>query len=466
MPTFASIGCGLPPGWCVRSIAVNDTDPREATIDTPLALLSRHPVSLRLYNSNDNDISTSNNIDNKCSHDDVVDPAQLFKEGDDSRQLVGTSQIDQLRQKVAKGILFQSSYGSYLKRVYPELDNADSASLLDSHTTTNNDMNLPPPFWGGACSALSLLKRRQTSGGSPSYGWPTGSSSLDQLLSLPSDWDKMTNSASASASSTNSSPSPAGLPYVYVTQWSGPPASGKTQAALSAVSQAPSSGRVYYLSSDASIVTSTYVERLHSMMANASSLSSPSPPDFIYPNYHHPSPRKKDTIMDRTQFMFVSDEYQLLMRLAQIEQELESYHSCQHSPVGDTFAPERSTVHPHLVIVDNISSCLSTENETALVQVASSLNRLARRFDQVAVLIINGTVSGDSHAKAALGHRWKRAADVHVWFEQAHRMPFLSPTEETTLVIEARLEKRPGHVSLDSTCTAQFCILPHGIGDV
>jgi hypothetical protein len=120
-----------------------------------------------------------------------------------------------------------------------------------------------------------------------------------------------------------------------------------------------------------------------------------------------------------------------------------------------------------LVILDSASGCLSADlyasgdGDVGLIlsqQVARTLRRLARH-NGAAVLVTNGTVSGEgSGSKPAMGQAWY-AADVALWFQAT--TPIGSSVEDPVVSISdsKRIRATLEHHS------AKPCHRPQTIGD-
>jgi KaiC/GvpD/RAD55 family RecA-like ATPase len=344
-------------------------------IETPQALLSRHPGSLRIIDST----------------------------GSRSRP-IALPQANNLRHDVAQALIATSKYGRFLHNVHER--SKDQA-----------DCPISPFRVSGTISVLEMLQEKARESEFPTL--TTGSFSLDRLLSFPKEYSV---APSAEMTLNHSSDPHSGIPFGYVTQFSGPPGCGKSQVALQ-VASSTANIKTWYLSSNPSL--RSYAQRLSQLVK------------------HYPQSVQFD-VLTRTDFLSVGDEHQLLAALADIEHSLES---------GTVAAPNC------LLVFDSASGCLNSDSP--FLTISNTLRRVARRY-RVAVVITNGSVShrsGDdgrlSTPKPALGKFWK-AADIQVWAE-------LTRSGGET---HCRLEKHPAkRISTESSQVGRFRVDKRGVQD-
>ena len=364
-----------------------------SVIETPQALLSRNPASLRLW-----------------------DPARQVA------QPISSQQVDKLRMEVAHALIDHSTAGKRCRHVHDVVVRR-VANKRRRHRGTE---------WAiaGTNTALDLLDFEQsliTTSSSTDTATATidpsatlhrrpylstGCARLDRWISLPTEYRLI--STQINYNIDNDQDSGGGIPFGYVTQISGPPATGKTQLALQIIASSSSSLQYdaitcWYFSSNPAV--NTYVDRLNNLLRS-----------------HHPDQRH--AVLNQTTFVHVADGFSVLQNLARLEEH------------------QQQTPTPTLLVIDSIStSCLTTwehnNNEWLLQQIASTLKRLARNY-LMAVLVTNGVVQNrdiDNNAatasrpnyKPALGRVWRAAADIGVWLE---------PRDDSGRV-HARLERHP-----------------------
>jgi hypothetical protein len=288
--------------------------------------------------------------------------------------------------------------------------------------TVGNDES-QKPIIVGALTALDLCRYQEYLHEARPAGIPTHSRQLDDLLAFPPESNCSTCG---------------GLPFGYVTQVTGPPATGKTQLALGVAAQhAADSGKVFYLASGFGHGTLLpLVRRLqHFCTAN---------------NFQN--------VIQNVTFATVNDGYEALTALEQV-------------------ADEKRI----LVILDSASGCLSADlyasgdGDAGLMLsqwVAHTLRRVARH-NGAAVLVTNGTVSGEgSGVKPAMGQAWY-AADVALWFQATSTGSSVEDLIESTSGskrIRATLEHhwaKPCHrLHTIGDQTVEFMITSTGIADV
>jgi len=404
MPTFQSIG--IHPE--LRSRLVTERRGQEGgdqqPVETPQALLSRHPTSLRLL---DRQTGTS--------------------------KAISLSKATKLREDVAHALIARSNFGKYVRSVQDVVRENDQGEkeVFESDSSINID---------GCLSSLDLVRFelfKQQKCVFPCLS--TGSSALDQMLALPPEYTAISTQINIGTGETSY-----GLPFGHVTQFSGPPASGKTQLALQ-LAASPLCIQCWYLCSNAAI--RSYVQRLLRLMQSSSN---------------------QKEILDGIKFCTVTDEYQLLACLADVEASLRQRN--QVSMQGDSNDSTQDYVcTPTLLILDSASGCLSSENDVLLQKVSSTIKRMARQFS-VAVVVANGSVTKSDaepnarQSKPALGRSWKAAADIHVWLEA------LAPrSSDGSMVVQAKLDKHPAKSCSEddsSPLVSSFLISASGIRDV
>ena len=260
-------------------------------------------------------------------------------------------QIEKVRAAVSDALAAKAPHGKRALHVAATIGNAESYN----------------PIVVGALTALDLCRYQEHLHEDQPAGISTHSRRLDELLAYPAEFNCSTTG---------------GLPFGYVTQVTGSPASGKTQLALGLAAQhAADSGKVYFLASGFGHGTLLPLIRRLQHFCTASNFQN---------------------VLQNVTFATVNNGYEALSVLEQ---------------VGD-----RKRI---LVILDSASGCLSGDlyapgdGDVGLMlsqQVARTLRRLARH-NGAAVLITNGTVSGDGNTlKPAMGQAW-HVADVALWFE-------------------------------------------------
>jgi len=232
--------------------------------------------------------------------------------------------------------------------------------------TVGSENEQEQPIIVGAVTALDLCRYHEYLHGDKPAGISTHSRSLDELLAYPPEFK---------CSSVG------GLPFGYVTQVTGPPACGKTQLALRlAAEHAAQSGKVLFLASGFGHGT------IHPLLRRLQ---------------HFCARENFQAVLQNVTFITVNNGHEALAAMEQ---------------VGDT--------NRGLLILDSASGCLSADlyaagdgdvGKTLAQHVAHKLRRIARH-NGAAVLVTNGTVSGDNGVKPAMGQAWY-AADVSLWFQ-------------------------------------------------
>jgi hypothetical protein len=359
MPTFSSIG--IHPELGKRLVTESRNSEEHQLVTTPQALLSRNPGQLRLLN----------------------------EDGCTSRPLA-VQQVLKLRYEVATALIAQTKTGARLQRIRPDQDEEDTEHPGTLHSPAKKQRLTIP----GTVSVLELLRYDESSMNTPtSHGemhmpvLRTGCRKLDEIVALPVQYCKV----STRMDILSSSPAATGIPFGYVTQFAGPPATGKTQLALQLAATATDLHQTWYICS-----STPPVQRLW---------------ELCHHNY---------AIMQRTVFCHATDDYQVLKRLAELES-----HLLEHQQTNED---QYARWKPVLLVLDSCSGCLAAagdnNDDSLLMTVAVTIRRLTRHYSLTTILI-NGTVSNrDATAtqkrpiKAALGHRWNNTvADIALWFE-------------------------------------------------
>ncbi|KAL3782077.1 hypothetical protein ACHAW5_000698 [Stephanodiscus triporus] len=247
-----------------------------------------------------------------------------------------------------------------------------------------------------------------------------------------------------------------GVPFGMVTEFSGPPSSGKTQLALSIAAHAvvESGLRVCYISSCCG--RKALSRRLYAMFAELARRPSSSAVDDAAAVV-----QGRDGVhgivtraMERVDIAYVPDAHSLLATLARIDHDEEV---SRRRIVDGTDDAEGSEENGTLLVIDSVSGCLghhlSSDVGAALVsQVALTLRHMVRTHDsrlltngavigacrprRFAVVLTNGSVAkrssenkligssssislavGHSQNKPAMGRYW-HASDVGLWLEE------------------------------------------------
>ena len=247
-----------------------------------------------------------------------------------------------------------------------------------------------------------------------------------------------------------------GVPFGMVTEFSGPPSSGKTQLALSIAAHAviESGLRVHYISGGC-CGRKALSRRLYAMFSELARHPSSSATD------DSAVLRGRDGVhsivtkaMERVDVAYITDAYSLLATLARIDHEEEV---SRRRVVDADEDAEGSEDNGTLLVIDSVSGCLghhlSSDSGAALLsQVALTLRQMARTHDgrlltngavtgacqprRFAVVLTNGSVAkrssdgelnsssssksllgGHSLNKPAMGRYW-HASDVGIWLEE------------------------------------------------
>jgi hypothetical protein len=434
MPTFRSIG--IHPELRTRLVTESSLQgedgrvQRPQPVETPQALLSRNPTQLRLL---DRETGTSKPI--------------------------STLQVRKLRDEVAHALISQSQSGKRVKRlrqvVQEHFDGNNEGGDIENVGDKSRCVSEPSLAIEGFASVLDLVRYealQHSKDADMPHQLSTGCQALDTMLALPPEYTAISTQMSAHNSGIPNTTIPAaGIPFGYVTQLSGPPASGKTQVALQIAARQAPTASTWYLCSSAS--AAAYAQRLDQLVQENPAGSSPG-------------------VLDRTLFRTVTDEYKVLSALADLEAVLLNH---EDSTTADPTNKETDIIihlpcqeKPSLLIIDSASGCLSTENDDVMTKVALTLKRLARQ-NGLAVVVTNGTVidrsdSSDRSNKAALGRAWKSAADIHVWLEA-----LVAPVGEDTIVVQARLDQHPAKRCFaedNDPVVCTFCITPSGVQEI
>lgn len=334
----------------------------------------------------------------------------------------------------------------------------------------------PPALMTGAVTALDMCARTlllegacsRRGGRNPSLGSiRTGSNAVDRLLAPDDAYSsfgvelrlqfpfKTSNDQFTSNNYAADNSPKGGVPFGVVTEFSGPPSSGKTQLALSVAAHAAIENelRVHYVSGGGS--RKALSRRLFSMCTDLARRRRRSEStDVIAHRIEEEANFLALKALDRISVVSVPDAYSLLATLARIDHD-------EASRRGDGDATEGGT----LLVVDSVSGCLghhlSGEKVGAALanQVALTLRQMARTHDgrlglgssnagkksakflsqafwprRFAVVVTNGSVAknpseseslGTSKAaagiptqknKPAMGRYW-HVSDVGVWLE-------------------------------------------------
>jgi archaellum biogenesis ATPase FlaH len=448
MPTFSSID--LHPDLRRRLVTQNKHQQQHTQlIKTPQALLSRNPKTLHL----------------------------LAEDGTSSRP-IAPEQVRKLRVDVATALCDQTKTARYVRRVQHALSQRTIA--LDTTTTTT------PAHQGetsraakrsrrslashesrscipGALSALQLLQyesmfhapkndMHDSQQQRQRKDWTvvsTGCQRLDAMLASPSHGLSFRSTDDAVSSL-------GGIPFGSVTQFSGPPASGKTQLALHIAVTGLSNGslhKVWYICSGG---TCTPMVLRLSQLCHSSA-----------------------EILQRVVFGAASSDYDVLKHLAALESHLE-----QEARVGEM------EWKPIMLILDSCSGCLAaasgatrgsrkaSASNSLLYAVGATIRRLTS-YNRLATVLFNGSVSSRGFAldsrstvvaplavphrrsctKPALGHRWNSSvADICVWLEPSHRGP---------AIFDATLERHAFKECKGHDCnSASMVIASDGVHDL
>lgn len=499
MPTFESIGLhpqlrsrlvtqaatatsnvDLPPTAPIRAPRPPST---YQIVDTPLALLARHPGSLRVLDS----------ATQSCQ---VIAPKQVTQ----LRREVAHALIDHTangrRVRFVQEVLVQQSEDannqqpqvpqkSGLKRKRQNDENALQSKAAaencndlveEASETSAATMDLDARPCGMSPSTLSALQmirceawmttlHNPACSESRLLGIPTGCQSLDTLLAMPPEYRQLLPSTiqrELPSHASDVSSCVLGVPFGYVTQFFGPPASGKTQL-------------VWHLAASRQVKHCWILCRPTLVGSCAQRVSELS--------------RGNRTIVDHIHVIPVSNAVQVVASLAHVEAELQQ--ALELSSRGAALVASESTFDAaqcepaplsggrSLLILDAASTVLasdasSSDLESALLyRVATTLKRLARHY-QTAVVVTNGAVvARDSHQTrswAALGRRWNRTAiDLDVRIEATllpgGRRPDIAPTPAPLVIRRCTLVRHPARPMPDidptnAIGTAHFCLDP------
>jgi len=306
------------------------------------------------------------------------------------------SHIEKVRAAVADALAAKAPHGKRALRIA---------------ATVGNENEEQQPIIVGAVTALDLCRYHEFLHGDQPAGISTHSRRLDELLAFPPEFK---------CSSTG------GVPFGYVTQVTGPPASGKTQLALRLAAElAAQSGKVFFLASGFGHGTLLpLVRRLQ----------------------HFCDKQNFQNILQNVTFITVNNGHEALAAMEQ---------------VGET--------NRGLLILDSASGCLSADlyaagdgdvGKVLAQQVAYNLRRIARH-NGAAVFVTNGTVSGDNGVKPAMGQAWY-AADVSLWFQT------IEGPNTGSKRIRATLEHHSAKQCIQTVDdrTVEFLITSAGIADV
>ena len=392
MPTLLSIG--------VHPRLVEKLSNLEPSIDTPMALLSRDPQWL----------------------------AEALK--------VPLGLMEQVRAAVAGAMVVKTDFGSCALHVQACLP---PSMTTDTGSSATKNCSFPLE---GSLSAGDMQRYHQSILTNPislphCRGW-------NRLLAFPDNTILSSSHgsiSSAAVDNNNNNNCGGGVPFGHITQVSGAPSTGKTQLAL--------------------LLAAT-----HAASATSASSSSPSV-HYLASGYGHgsvyPLARRlkhlctKDNflrIIDGVCFDAITDAYQLLARIKQLEHKLKQ---------------EQQQQQPTLLIIDSASGCLASDLYRGSVElvrsVSTALQRLAHNFS-VAVFVTNGTVSSNDQQqqqhsiKPALGQTWNSTADIQVWLEAVP-----SSLSHENKVIRAWLNRHPTKPWHQQRETTMFGIVQGGIVD-
>ena len=426
MPTFQSIG--LHPELRNRIVtesrgstaAFSSTEapPQRQLVLTPQALLARNPNTLRLLDTT----ATGTTIHDSCGSNVAHNNGDSNNDTVVSSRPISLAQVQKLRLEVSSALIAQSNNGKRIKQIQKTLrTNAEATSVRSEPSIYTS--SIP-----GTLSALDWL-RYETS------AWPqdppvlsTGCRALDQALAVPAEYQNVSTSMMLETATVA-----VGIPFGYVTQFSGSTGSGKTQLALHLAARSPPAlYRTWYLGSNCGTLMAS---RLAELCQN---------------NY---------SVLERTIFCSTTNEFELLQHLTQLEAELIQVTAIQ---------PQSQL--PFLLILDSCSACLSSSEPELMGRVSTTLRRLTRHYSKIlAVVLLNGTVANrgeqpgtmsmsNKTVKPALGRLWAKAADIHVWLEHSQQQePKKQPIvpsnggctthSPTTIraVVERHVAKRPSN---------------------
>jgi RecA/RadA recombinase len=443
MPTFQSIG--IHPELRTRLVTESKNGDVQV-VRTPQALLSRNPTALRLLHNHNGD-------GNSCE-----------------TRPIALRQVQKLRMDVATEMIAQSRTGRRLQDIArmatthrQQRERATTTTISRRRNRTRNRQRSKQFAIPGTIPALTLLEFEAATTKSyerehhrqQHYALPTRCRKLDYALALPNehqnastsmDMSSKTHAGSDSISSSNTDSSYAGIPFGYVTQFSGCPGSGKTQLALHLAATASSgnvAATVWYLHSSSASVT-PQVERLSELCVGG-----------------------KYSALHRIRFVHVPDAYRVLSALAVVEDSLlqqQQQGGCDGEVTGTSTTAAATTElwKPVLLVLDSCSGCLSADGLQEAV--GSTIKRLTRHY-RLATVLLNGTVANynGGGAKPALGQRWNAIPDVSVWLEPA----YAAPNNAAVPVMQATVIQHSAKPCTKSNVpVGKFRITKHGILDV
>jgi hypothetical protein len=247
-----------------------------------------------------------------------------------------------------------------------------------------------------------------------------------------------------------------GVPYGMVTEFAGPPSSGKTQLALSIAAHAVMRNglKVHYISGGNSRRAIT--RRLYTMFAELARSTTDDGMTRERGARVMTEEEVRSMVLKKLETVHVSsvpDAYSLLALLSRIDVEEVAYREVNSDAVSNKKRRSNSS-NGTLLIIDSVSSCLghhlASDAGAALAsQVASTLRSMARTHDghimhmkggqlrRFAVIVTNGSVAKRSfdndsngytgartqpfgkHSKnqPAMGQYW-HVSDVGIWLEE------------------------------------------------
>ena len=339
--------------------------------------------------------------------------------------------------------------------LHPDFHGASRSSDHDDGGGNHRAHPLPPQFIIGSISSLemsahSLFMKRACANARLEH-LSTGSDALDSLLAptspsietislgYPFDLSR----ANDKSHNDNSSSKPGGIPFGMITEFSGPPSSGKTQLSLSIIARAVvcTNIRVIYIRSGDS---SSVCRRLYAMCVEVVRTSSRHANNVNDVQRMEMDAKTAQRMMERIAVTSCFDAYSLLALLAKIESKELSH--------GDDERSDNGT----LLVVDSISGCIGHHLSDLAVgaalanQVGLTLRRMTRSLDcrfpsrlsgnetactpphRFAVVVTNGSVASwsdntSNKSKPAMGRYW-HANDIGLWIEdesQSDGMPHI-----------------------------------------
>lgn len=417
------------------------TTKRHAPILTPQALLSRDPSQICSILSSSAQIphGGKKNDDRDFEVNNNNKEQQMTKK---AAVVVPLSAVLRLRASVARAMIRDPILGhghaaEETKRRADMIDSTMRKRWRQDEETEHYQNFRPVPIVEGAVTALDLCLDSASSHSSRTQHHSiikTGSLCLDALLAPPAHYDSEyfgSLNNDNNKNNTNNNNVLGGIRVGFVTEVYGPPASGKTQLALSIASAAATtmtttttttnSGscawHIHYLTAGGGGASAIPLARRCKQLCR-SRLSS----FFRATNKHkqQQAPREfLQSALDRISFTSVPNACAALAALASMEQSLLKQQQ-QHSPTTTTYT---------LIILDSASACLASNSHGTnsigaawINDVSLALRRLTRTFRGVAVFTTNGTVSvrgrhryrvDESVVAAALGTTW-RGADISI----------------------------------------------------